>query len=170
MDRNNERVRNDNILLAKQMNSKMLENVRWKPDKRDLRFVCSGLSAQEIITVQEFAAKHNASCVKQFDHDVTHVVVKTTGEQNTAQSTLKYVQGIAHRKWLVSYRWIEDCNMQQKLLDEVPYEATTQTNVVTNSTGPRNSRLRTKDLFEGFTFLCIEPYDNVSLDQYEVSP
>ncbi|XP_018345623.1 PREDICTED: serine-rich adhesin for platelets-like isoform X2 [Trachymyrmex septentrionalis] len=167
MDKRNERVRNDGILLAKQMNTNMLENVRWQPDKRDLRFVCSGLSAKEITTVKEFAAKHNASYVNQFDHNVTHVIVKTIGEQNVANSTLKYLQGIAHRKWLVSYRWIEDCNMQQKLLDEIPYEATTQTDIVTNGAGPRNSRLRDKDLFEGFTFLCIEPYDNVSLSQYE---
>ncbi|EGI61235.1 PREDICTED: uncharacterized protein LOC105150142 [Acromyrmex echinatior] len=167
MDRRNERVRNDGILLAKQMNANMLENVRWQPDKRDLRFVCSGLSAKEITTVKEFAAKHNASYVNQFDHNVTHVIVKTIGEQNMANSTLKYLQGIAHRKWLVSYRWIEDCSMQQKLLDEIPYEATTQTDVVANGAGPRNSRLRDKDLFEGFTFLCIEPYDNVSLNQYE---
>ncbi|KAG5314647.1 BRCA1 protein, partial [Pseudoatta argentina] len=167
MDRRNERVRNDGILLAKQMNANMLENVRWQPDKQNLRFVCSGLSAKEITTVKEFAAKHNASYVNQFDHNVTHVIVKTIGEQNMANSTLKYLQGIAHRKWLVSYRWIEDCNMQQKLLDEIPYEATTQTDVVANGDGPRNSRLRNKDLFEGFTFLCIEPYDNVSLNQYE---
>jgi len=169
-DKKNERIRNDDILLAKQMNANMLENVHWQPDKRDLCFVCSGLSAKEIITVKEFAAKHNASYVNQFDHNVTHVIVKTIGEQNMANSTLKYLQGIAHRKWLVSYRWIEDCNMQQKLLDEIPYEATTHTDVVTNGAGPRNSRLRDKDLFEGFTFLCIEPYDNVSLNQYEVSP
>ncbi|KAG5324360.1 BRCA1 protein, partial [Pseudoatta argentina] len=149
------------------MNANMLENVRWQPDKQNLRFVCSGLSAKEITTVKEFAAKHNASYVNQFDHNVTHVIVKTIGEQNMANSTLKYLQGIAHRKWLVSYRWIEDCNMQQKLLDEIPYEATTQTDVVANGDGPRNSRLRNKDLFEGFTFLCIEPYDNVSLNQYE---
>ncbi|KYN29774.1 PREDICTED: putative uncharacterized protein DDB_G0282133 [Trachymyrmex cornetzi] len=166
MDKRNERVRNDDILFAKQMNAKMLENVPWQPDKQDLRFVCSGLSPDEVITVQQFATKHNANYVKQFDHNVTHVIVKTSGEKNIAKSTLKYLQGIAHRKWLVSYRWIEDCNMQQKLLDEVPYEATTQTDVM-DSTGPRNSRLRDKGLFEGFTFLCIGPYINVSLNQYK---
>ncbi|KYM97219.1 Breast cancer type 1 susceptibility protein like protein [Cyphomyrmex costatus] len=166
MDKRNERVRNDDDIY-KQVNTKMLKNIRWQCDKRDLCFVCSGLSANEISTVKEFAAKHNASYVNQFDHNVTHVILKTVGELNIAKSTLKYVQGIAHGKWLVSYRWIEDCNMQQKLLDEVPYEATTQTDLISSVAGPRNSRLRDKDLFEGFTFLCIEPYDNVSQNQYE---
>ncbi|KAL6255847.1 hypothetical protein P5V15_013089 [Pogonomyrmex californicus] len=154
------------VLLAKQVDGKTLENVRRQPDRQDLCFVCSGLSAAQIATVKEFAAKYNASYVNQFDRNVTHVVVKTTGEQNAARSTLKYLQGIAHRKWIVSYRWIEDCTRQQKLLNEVAYEATTYNDSVYGA-GPRNSRLRDKGLFEGFTFLCVGPYDNVSLEQYQ---
>lgn len=163
-----ERIESGSILLAKQVDAKTLENVRRQPDERDLYFVCSSLSGVQIATVKEFAAKYNANYMDQFDRNVTHVIVKTTGEQNAAKSTLKYLQGIAHRKWIVSYRWIEDCIKQQKLLDEVPYEATTQNDGI-NGPGPRNSRLREKGLFEGFTFLCIGPYDNVSLGQYQVS-
>ncbi|XP_071554599.1 uncharacterized protein [Temnothorax nylanderi] len=162
-----ERIESGSILLAKQVDTKTLENVRRQPEKRDLCFVCSSLSAVQITTVKECAAKYNAKYVNQFDRDVTHVIVTTTGEQNAAKSTLKYLQGIAHRKWIVSYRWIEDCIRQQKLLDEVPYEATTQNNVGINGAGPRNSRLREKGLFEDFTFLCVGPYDNVSLSQYQ---
>ncbi|XP_024873681.1 uncharacterized protein LOC112455764 isoform X1 [Temnothorax curvispinosus] len=162
-----ERIESGNILLAKQVDTKTLENVRRQSEKRDLCFVCSSLSPVQITTVKEFAAKYNANYVNQFDRDVTHVIVNTTGEQNAAKSTLKYLQGIAHRKWIVSYRWIEDCIRQQKLLDEIPYEATTQNNVGINGAGPRNSRLREKGLFEDFTFLCVGPYDNVSLRQYQ---
>lgn len=165
-----ERVESGSVLLAKQVDTRTLENVCRLPDKRNLRFVCSGLSTVQITIVKEFAAKYNTNYVNQFDRDVTHVIVKTTGEQNAAKSTLKYLQGIAHRKWIVSYRWIEDCIRQQKLLDEIPYEATTQNDVVgINGAGPRNSRQRDKGLFEGFTFLCVGPYDNVLLSQYQVS-
>ncbi|XP_011636406.1 breast cancer type 1 susceptibility protein homolog [Pogonomyrmex barbatus] len=167
-NKRSERVESSgSVLLAKQLvDGKTLENVRRQPDRQDLCFVCSGLSAAQIATVKEFAAKYNASYVNQFDRNVTHVVVKTTGEQNAARSTLKYLQGIAHRKWIVSYRWIEDCTRQQKLLNEVAYEATTYNDSVYGA-GPRNSRLRDKGLFEGFTFLCVGPYDNVSLEQYQ---
>jgi hypothetical protein len=117
----------------------------------------------------ELATKYNANYVNQFNRDVTHVIVNTNGERNVARSTLKYLQGIAHRKWIVSYRWVEDCLKEEKLLDEVPYEATTYNDDVIGIEGPRNSRLREKDLFEGFTFLCIRPYQNVSYSQYQVS-
>lgn len=159
-------IESGSILLANQVDTKTPENVRRQPE-RDLYFVCSGLSSVQITIVKEFATKYNANYVDQFDRNVTHVIV-TTDEQNAAKSTLKYLQGIAHRKWIVSYRWIEDCIKQQKLLDEVPYEATTQNDGI-NGPGPRNSRLREKDLFEGFTFLCVGPYDNVSPSQYQVS-
>ncbi|XP_012526884.2 uncharacterized protein LOC105831361 [Monomorium pharaonis] len=165
-----EHIENDSVLLVKPwlVDTKKVENIRRiLDDKRDLRFVCTGLSTTQITTVKEFAAKYNASYVNQFDRDVTHVIVRTTGEQNEAHSTLKYLQGIAHRKWVVSYRWIENCIKQNKLLDEVPYEATTVQNDGVNGAGPRNSRLRDKGLFEGFTFMCVEPYNNVSLKQYQ---
>lgn len=124
--------------------------------------------ATQLATVKKFATKHNLDYVNQFESSVTHVIVNTTGEKNAAKSTLKFLQGIAHRKWIVSYRWIEDCIEQEKLLDETPYEATTFTDGIIDD-GPQRSRLRKKDLFEDFTFWCVGPYLNVSLNQYQVS-
>jgi len=156
-----------NILSARQMDCGMLENAPLQPDRQKLCFVCSGLTAAQIRHVREFAKEYDADYVNQFKPDVTHVIVNTTGKENATKSTLKYLQGIAHRKWIISYRWIEDCHRERKLLDEVSYEATTQYDSF-YETGPRNSRLREKGLFEGFTFLCIEPYINVTLSQYQV--
>lgn len=139
-----------------------------RPDLRGkLRFVCSGLTAAQVANVQKFARLHNADYAQQFDPAVTHVIVNTSGADNAAKSTLKYLQGIAHRKWVVSFKWIEDCIARRTLLAEDPYEATTQS-VDVNGPGPRNSRLSNRGLFEDFAFLCIGPYENVSLAQYQV--
>ncbi|KMQ92803.1 breast cancer type 1 susceptibility protein [Lasius niger] len=102
----------------------------------------------------------------KFESGVTHVIVNTIGEKNAAKSTLKFLQGVAHRKWIVSYRWIGDCLEQRKLLDETSYEAMTYNDDIIDA-GPRRSRLRKKDLFEGFTFCCVGPYLNVSPSQYQ---
>nr|XP_012220597.1 PREDICTED: breast cancer type 1 susceptibility protein homolog isoform X2 [Linepithema humile] len=157
-------------LLPKQTDGKTSENVL--SDRQQLCFLCTSLSKVQVSLVKKLAAKHSANYVNQFDRNVTHVIVNTTGKRNVAKSsTLKYLQGIAHRKWIVIYRWVEDCIMQEKLLNEVPYEATTSPSSFNDGVigvkGPRNSRLREKDLFEGFTFLCIKPYHNVSLSQYQ---
>lgn len=136
-------------------------------DKPKLCFVCSGLTQVQIMTVKVLAQKCNANFVYQFDPNVTHVIVNTTGKENAANSTLKYLQGVVHRKWIVSYKWIENCIKERKLLSEIPYEAITHG---INGAGPRNSKLPDKNLFENFTFLCIEPCsEEISLDQYEVS-
>ncbi|XP_011135927.1 breast cancer type 1 susceptibility protein homolog isoform X2 [Harpegnathos saltator] len=143
------------------------KNAHRRSDLGRLRFVCSGLTTTQIASVQKFARLHDADYARQFDPDVTHVIVNTSGAENMAKSTLKYLQGIAHRKWVVSYKWIEDCaTAGRKLLPEAPYEATTQSADV-NGPGPRNSRLSDKGLFQDFTFLCVGPYDNVSLSQYQ---
>nr|XP_012235144.1 PREDICTED: uncharacterized protein LOC105679600 isoform X1 [Linepithema humile] len=162
-----ETILSGSILLPKQTDGKTSENVRQLSDRQQLCFVCTSLSKVQVSLVTELAAKHGANYVNQFDRNVTHVIVNTTGERNVARSTLKYLQGIAHRKWIVSYRWVEDCLEREKLLDEGPYEATTFNDGVIGVKGPRNSRLREKDLFEGFTFLCVKPYNNVSHSQYQ---
>ncbi|CAL1675086.1 unnamed protein product [Lasius platythorax] len=143
-----------------------LENVRRQPDKRKLCFICSGLTATQLAIVRSFAKKYDADYVNQFESGVTHVIVNTIGEKNAAKSTLKFLQGVAHRKWIVSYRWIGDCLEQRKLLDETSYEAMTYNDDIIDA-GPRRSRLRKKDLFEGFTFCCVGPYLNVSPSQYQ---
>lgn len=143
-----------------------LENVRRQSDKRKLCFICSGLSANLLATVKEFAKKHEADYVNQFISGVTHVIVSTIGEKRAAKITLKFLQGIAYGKWIVSYGWIKDCIEQGKLLDETSYEATTYNNDIIVA-GPQKSRLRKNDLFENFTFYCIGPYANVSPSQYQ---
>jgi len=153
-------------ISARQVNS--ADNTRLQPDRQKLCFVCSGLTAAQIRHVKEFAKGCDADYVNQFEPAVTHVIVNTIGKENATKSTLKYLQGIAHRKWIISYRWIDDCNRERKLLDEVPYEATAEYDNI-YGTGPRNSRLREKGLFEGFVFMCIEPYINVTLNQYQVN-
>ncbi|XP_076283573.1 uncharacterized protein LOC143210537 [Lasioglossum baleicum] len=132
--------------------------------RQRLCFVCSGLTATEIKQVKRLASLVNAGYVNQFDPDVTHVIVKVNEETNGASKTLKYLQGIAHRKWIVGYQWVIGSLRENKLINEERYEVV---DVRSFEAGPRNSRLRQKDLFEGFAFLCIGPYENVSVEQYE---
>lgn len=128
-------------------------------------FVCSGLTIHEIDLVKKLTQMLDGRYLAQFDKDVTHVIVKAD-KNNGASNTLKYLQGIVHRKWIVSYQWVVDSVKERRLVNEEPYE------VVDSKTleeGPRKSRCREKGLFEGFCFLCIEPYINVSIEQYQVS-
>ncbi|XP_060813374.1 breast cancer type 1 susceptibility protein homolog isoform X2 [Bombus pascuorum] len=126
-------------------------------------FVCSGLTIHEIDLVKKLTQMLDGRYLTQFEKDVTHVIVKADKHNGTSK-TLKYLQGIVHRKWIVSYQWVVDSVKERRLVNEEAYE------VVDSKTlekGPRKSRCREKDLFEGFCFLCIEPYVNVSIEQYQ---
>lgn len=131
---------------------------------RRLCFVCTGLVPSQIEDVKKLALRVNGRYVTNFDREVTHVIV-TVNADNGANKTLKYLQGVAYRKWIVSYQWVISCLAQKRLVNEEPYEAV---DCGTREAGPRNSRLRQKGLFEGFVFLCLGPYVNVSVAQYEV--
>ncbi|XP_043259045.1 uncharacterized protein LOC122401150 [Colletes gigas] len=133
--------------------------------RQRLRFVCSGLGQAQIEHVKRLASIVNARYVTQFDPDVTHVIVKADKENNGASKTLKYLQGIAHRKWIVVDQWVTDCLKEKKLINEEPYEAVDRRAL---EAGPRKSRLRqNNNLFEDFVFLFIGPYVDVSVEQYQ---
>ncbi|KOC61313.1 hypothetical protein WH47_06933 [Habropoda laboriosa] len=57
-----------------------------------------------------------------------------------------------------------DTLKERILIREELYEAVDSG---TLEAGPRKLRLRKKDLFQGFTFLCIRPYNNVSVEQFQ---
>ncbi|XP_043259012.1 breast cancer type 1 susceptibility protein homolog isoform X2 [Colletes gigas] len=133
--------------------------------RQRLCFVCSGLGQAQIEHVKRLASIVNARYVTQFDPDVTHVIVKADKENNGASKTLKYLQGIAYRKWIVVDQWVTDCLKEKKLINMEPYEAVDNR---TLEAGPRKSRLRqNNNLFEDFVFLFIGPYVDVTVEQYQ---
>ncbi|XP_017886620.1 breast cancer type 1 susceptibility protein homolog [Ceratina calcarata] len=140
-------------------------NVENNPSgkRQGLCFTCSGLMASQIENVERLARTVNARYVSQFEREVTHVVVMTD-ENNGANKTLKYLQGIANRKWIVSYRWVIDSIKAKRLMDEEQYEVV---DCRTLEAGPRRSRLRDTDLFKQFVFLCVGPYTDISVKQYQ---
>lgn len=131
-----------------------------------LAFVCSGLSISQIDTVRQLAKLVKADFTTSFNPHVTHVIVKVTGPQNAAEKTLKFVQGIAHRKWIVSVNWAFDSLQESKLLNEEKYEAVDN---LTLEEGPKKSRLRRRGIFEDFLCMCKGPFNNVSIEEYWVS-
>ncbi|KAK1134411.1 hypothetical protein K0M31_007203 [Melipona bicolor] len=143
-----------------------VQSVQTAPSisKQKYCFLSSGLSFAEVSELKKLAKTlPDAIYQTQFNENVTHMVVKTDNN-NGASKTLKYLQGIAHRKWVVSYQWVLDSLKEKRALNEELYEAV---DCITLEAGPRKSRLREKGLFEGFVFLCIGPYDHLSVEDYQ---
>lgn len=135
-------------------------------EKETLSFVCSGLSPPQIKIVKQLSDLVNANFISTFNSTVTHVIVKVSGQRNTTEKTLKYLQGIAYGKWIVSLNWVYDSLQEKKLLNEENYEIVDN---LTSEEGPKKSRLREKNIFEEFVCLCQGPFNDVSVAEYTVS-
>lgn len=161
-----------NSLACKSKSVNQIDTIKEKtsPDRATVKaneklcFVCSGLQLVQIDIVKRFADSIGATYQSAFSPQVTHVVVKCREDQ-TADNTLKYLQGIAYRKWVVGYNWVVDSMNQKKLLPEEKYEVVESTS---HEPGPRKSRLRNHDIFDKFAFLCLEPYVAISVDDCKV--
>ena len=81
-------------------------------------FVASGLKKTEQEAAQRLAAAHGGRFLRQWQPDVTHVIVRT-GPRLEAGRTLKFLQGVAARKWLVAPAWVQDSLSARRLLPEV---------------------------------------------------
>ncbi|XP_047362000.1 breast cancer type 1 susceptibility protein homolog [Vespa velutina] len=135
-----------------------------RDDKKELCFVWSSLAINQIESIKKLAYMIGANWTQNFNSTVTHVIVSTNDTNNAATKTLKFLQGIAYRKYVVGYKWVADCLKEGTLMNEEPYEAV---DCYTLEAGPRKSRLRQSDLFDGFTFLCIEPFQNITVTQFQ---
>lgn len=133
-------------------------------NKKRFCFVCSCLTPAQVHNVKAFAVMHNVEYTATYKPEVTHVIVETT-ESDTAGRTLKYLLGVAHKKWIVSYRWVTDCMSEGKLLPEEKYEAVDSD----TEPGPRRSRLSKKGLFDDFAFVCMEPFAEITVEQLMVN-
>ena len=133
--------------------------------KPKLTFVCSGLSNSQIEVVKKLAKLVNADFTSLFNANVTHVIVKVSGPRNAAEKTLKYIQGIAYGKWIVSVKWAFDSLRESKLLNEEKYEAVDN---LSFEEGPKKSRLRKHGIFDQFMCLCQGPFSDVSIEEYRV--
>ena len=129
--------------------------------------VCSGLPLNNIKIVQQFAKIFNAEFQNHFNANVTHLIVQTDPKTKAGQKTFKYVQGVAYKKYVVSFSWVTDCLKENKLLNE-DNEKYDVLDPDANVSGSKRSRLRIKDLFENFAFYCYESFSSFSLSDFQV--
>ena len=137
-------------------------------ERDEMVLVCSGLkTANDRLMYKNFIKKFGLKEKNAIDKNVTHLVV-SVNPQNCADRTLKFLQAITNKCWIISLTWVQECLTQNTLFIPESFEVL-DTN---NQPGPNRSRLsssKTARLFDGFemclngSFSCIGKEDLVCL-------
>nr|CAD7398751.1 unnamed protein product [Timema cristinae] len=109
----------------------------------ELCIACSGLTLLDKQKVVHFADFFKLSFSNSYESKITHLVVPKVSEN---LRTIKFLFGIAEKKWIVYLDWITDSIAANTLLPEEKYEAEG------NDAGPRLSRQTNRPLFQQFEF------------------
>uniref|UniRef100_A0A0A8YFP1 BRCT domain-containing protein n=1 Tax=Arundo donax TaxID=35708 RepID=A0A0A8YFP1_ARUDO len=114
----------------------------------------SSLSASEKVFLQDFASWTDATVTKEWDNNVTHVIVgKNAG--STWSRSYEILMAILSGKWVVQVEWIFDCLEELLPGPEVSYEVTFSNGSRTID-GPKKGRIRATEgapkLFSGLHF------------------
>ena len=133
-------------------------------ERDEMVLVCSGLkTTSDRSMYKNFIKKFGLREKNAIDKNVTHLVV-SVNPQNCADRTLKFLQAITNKCWIISLTWVQECLTQDTLFIPESFEVL-DTN---HQPGPNRSRLsgiKTVKLFHGFemclngSFSCIAKED-----------
>lgn len=83
---------------------------------------CSRLENEYMIAVSALANKKLVIYTNTFGPNVTHVVVAVDEKKRVKDHTMKYVCGVAAGIWVVSFKWVQQCLAENKIVPEVSKE------------------------------------------------
>lgn len=90
-----------------------------KYQKKTICIACTRLSKEENLLVVELTRKFNLLYSNKFTNEVTHMVVSVDERNRARDHTMKYISAIVNAIWIVSFAWIQECLMYEKLMPEV---------------------------------------------------
>ena len=93
--------------------------------------------------VEDLARQLGAEVLPTYSPNVTHVIVRVD-QDNCAERTLKFLYGVACKRWIVNFDWIRKCVTDGRFVDETPYEVLD----MDGNTGPLRARLSHSKLFD----------------------
>ncbi|CAK8673362.1 unnamed protein product [Clavelina lepadiformis] len=138
------------------------------PGGRQLGIMASGLKGKGLSIVKHFAKRYQGKFHDTFvPGKITHLIVKT--QDSRCDRTLKYLQAIASKIWIVSIIWVTQSLKQRTLLPEEEFEVLGDNAELESapSLGPKRAR-ESKDfkLMQGYVAYCFPQFELFTSEQF----
>ncbi|KAI0985552.1 hypothetical protein GJ496_006592 [Pomphorhynchus laevis] len=133
-----------------------------KQQSTSIVVVATNLTSSELDKLSVFVSKYNLRSQSVVDANSTHVITKTSIHRAYSR-TLKSIQAIARKQYLLDYEWIVDCIKADKILPEVNYEMTTELNRMDKSSAPFRARTSRALLFKNHEAIFIGQSSETSI-------
>lgn len=108
--------------------------------------------------VEDLARQMGAEVLPAYTPNVTHVIVRVD-EENCAERTLKFLYGVACKRWIVSIEWIRECVKEGRFVEESRFEVLD----MDGQSGPSRARISQSKLFDLYVhfFFTFQPFQRL---------
>ncbi|XP_070565914.1 BRCA1-associated RING domain protein 1-like [Ptychodera flava] len=136
------------VTLTQQNSLQKAEQHARLSQNTEIVLIGTALKREHKVKLEQCAKLLKGRVVEDFDNSVTHVVTSCNQDGQCAR-TMKFLQGILHGKWIVSYDWVKRCLEKDKQEDEQYFEVT-GTSIHPFTLGPRKARQNSEQQCPGF--------------------
>ncbi|GJQ70625.1 hypothetical protein Trydic_g23016 [Trypoxylus dichotomus] len=126
---------------------------------------CTRLSREQVIAISSLTNKRLATYSNTFNNSVTHMIVSVNEKNCIQDHTMKFISAVAAGIWILSFKWVQECLAQNKIVSEDPFEVLD----VSGVPGPKTSRLMRleRPLLKGFVIHAAPPFISISKPDLE---
>lgn len=104
--------------------------------------------------MNEFSCRFNIKLSNTIDENTTHLITNEIDEKLVCSLSKKVIQAIARHLYVLTYRWIDNCLLMNKIINEKTFEIQGDSTVSSDHNGMQRSRqsILTSNLPKNFLF------------------
>ncbi|CAF0848157.1 unnamed protein product [Didymodactylos carnosus] len=122
--------------------AQLTNDLLWKYDRQEEIIITSTcLNDDQMTQLKEFCTRFEVKMSQVVDQTTTHLITDEEDNSLICPLSKKVIQAVARHMYVISYRWINQCLVKNKIIDEKNYEIRGDLTLSSDHNGMQRSRL-----------------------------